>query len=118
MSFANFKAYKSLKISILIFITYAYGGRARVFCIKYTNFRFLQISYTYNFLGIPKALIYLCTIELTSVLFTFICDDIVYFAFYPYIITMDEIKADAQKIHEEHPEKFCDKYSYKGYGMI
>ena len=33
----------------------------------------------------------------------------------PYTVTMDEIKADAQKIREQHPEKFANMHGMVGY---
>ena len=45
-------------------------------------------------------------------------DDGFYEAFYPYAVTMDEIKADAEKIKIAHPEHFADKFSIKCYGFV
>lgn len=45
------------------------------------------------------------------------CDDLAYIALYPYVITMDEIQADAQKVREQHPAMFDDKCFLVGYTM-
>ena len=43
------------------------------------------------------------------------CDECAYYAFYPYVITMDEIKDDAQKIRELYPDMFGDIFGIVGY---
>lgn len=43
------------------------------------------------------------------------CYDGIYEVCDPYTITMDEIRADAQKIREQHPDKFGDMYGTVGY---
>jgi hypothetical protein len=43
------------------------------------------------------------------------CYDDGYYVRDPYTITMDEIKADAQKIREQHPEKFANMHGMVGY---
>lgn len=42
-------------------------------------------------------------------------DDFAYCPLYPYTITMDEVKADAQKIREQHPDEFRDEFTIIGY---
>lgn len=43
------------------------------------------------------------------------CYDGAYEVCNPYTITMDEFRADAQKIREQHPDKFHDEYEMIGY---
>ena len=43
------------------------------------------------------------------------CYDDGYYVRDPYTITMDEIKADAQKIREQHPEKFANMHEMVSY---
>lgn len=43
------------------------------------------------------------------------CYDGIYEVCAPYTITMDEARADAQKIREQHPEKFSDMHGMVGY---
>lgn len=43
------------------------------------------------------------------------CCDGDYLVLYPYTVTMDEIKADAQKIREQHPDKFANMHGLIAY---
>ena len=43
------------------------------------------------------------------------CYDDLYMVRYPYTITMDEALADAQKIREQHPDKFKNDHGMAGY---
>ena len=43
------------------------------------------------------------------------CHDDIYQVSNPYTITMDEARADAQKISELHPDKFSDMHGMVGY---
>lgn len=43
------------------------------------------------------------------------CYDDIYEVCDPYTITMDEVRADAQKIREQHPDKFSDIHGIVGY---
>ena len=43
------------------------------------------------------------------------CDDDIYMVRNPYTITMDEAKADAQKIRELHSDKFKNEFGTVGY---
>jgi hypothetical protein len=45
------------------------------------------------------------------------CYDGIYEVCNPYTVTMDEIKADAQKIREQNSEKFADKHGIVGYSI-
>ena len=40
----------------------------------------------------------------------YFCDDIYYSVSSPYTITMNEVRADAQKIREQHPEIFSKTF--------
>jgi hypothetical protein len=46
------------------------------------------------------------------------CDDDIYMVSNPYTITMDEVKADAQKIRELHPDKFKNDFGTVGYFLF
>lgn len=52
---------------------------------------------------------------LTSYLDNSFCYDGFYDGFYPYTVTMDELKSDAQKIREQHPDEFMDLSCITGY---
>ena len=43
------------------------------------------------------------------------CYDGIYEVADPYTVTMDEIRADAQKVREQHPEKFANCHGIAGY---
>ena len=43
------------------------------------------------------------------------CYDDIYEVYHPYVITMDEVKEDAQKIRELHPDKFKNDFGKVGY---
>ena len=43
------------------------------------------------------------------------CYDDIYEVRDPYTITMDEVKADAQKIREQNPDKFKNDFGTVGY---
>ena len=59
---------------------------------------------------------YLYEIVTRGVDYNFCYDDI-YEVYDPYTITMDEIRADAQKIREQHPETFSNMYVMVGYSI-
>ena len=44
-----------------------------------------------------------------------LCDDGFFIGGYPYLVTMDELKADAQKLFEANPEFIRDPATYIGY---
>jgi hypothetical protein len=46
------------------------------------------------------------------------CDEDIYMVSNPYTITMDELKADAQKIRELHPDKFKNDFGTVGYFLF
>ena len=43
------------------------------------------------------------------------CYEGIYEVYNPYTVTMDEVRADAQKIREQHPDKFTEKSGKVGY---
>ena len=43
------------------------------------------------------------------------CDEIAYFVTNPYTVTMDEVRADAEKIREQNPDKFANNHGVVGY---